>query len=380
MSKLGLSPAPSAMPSYQTESSPLLTSGNMKSEGIGTPSDIITFSREGQPSLEERFYNLFKGKTHGDFNPELYTNGGAKAFLEMAHGTKGYQQETGDLAVLKDNKSKISEFLENAKTIVLVGPGSCDKELELLRLAPKVKEVFIYELSPEFNEHAYWRVSQFAAQELGHSVDIKAYNCDFRRPPFEPSHGPASVICIGGLTNPENMPKESFPSGHYADFLESLKRLSDPRKENDPRSKILMSFTTASSEDQMRGIYDNAAFHKWILHPLNRLQRTGNVEGLKPEAFKYTGTYYETSGLFAHHIEATETQSLSLRFTDSQTGKERKEKISVFEGSRFNLLTSTGMRTDNLSTVARDVGLDTDQILQARDPQIFQRWQIFSLS
>lgn len=334
---------------------------NLDSIGWVDPdNDIIVDKSSNNLSPQEHQVAMLRGDAEaaGNGNQYLYTGSNAETFVkkvagfENHEGSQSYQQETGDLALFDEHLDIIVDFIRNAETICLVGPGTCEKEIDLLtRCVERLREtgeeialkrIEIYELSPEYNVHSYFRAKEFARDILQRNIEVKAIQGDFRETAEHISRGKNDkvvVLCLGGLTNPEKSPEGSFPSEHYVNFYEGLKRLAVPG------GGIMTSFTTAGSDEslsiskreaQIRPIYDTPEFHSFIM---------GSIPPRHRDSFIVVQRFDPAGSLFHHYVEKVGGDYLQF--------KHGGEDLSFFAGDQRRVLTSTGVNTNKLGKLVQ---------------------------
>ena len=263
-------------------------------------------------------------------------------------------------AYIRSDKAAIAQDLAGTERAIIVGPGPGEsfdqKEMQILKLLPRLKEVHFVDVNAEFNKQAA-RIVRNHARSSGHHIRVQSHEMDFRNAVSTlPPRPNTTVFSTGSLvSNVPNAPLDWFPNHAMGEFIGAFAKLAGDG------GKVMLGYDSNNSANTLEKAYneDLAPFIENIMRII--VDHSRGIKGLKASAghFHYESEWLERAGQVAHKLIAEQDQKFEICFEG------RTHSFFLEKGEEFIVMSSLRPSVDRLTKIAENVFMQTESLYVA---------------
>jgi uncharacterized SAM-dependent methyltransferase len=302
-------------------------------------------------------FDLFARKQHGHLGDIAYLNGGGKLYEKFMRANDAYSLFSGEINNISANCRAIAADLAETERAIIVGPGpgsSFDqKEMQILKLLPGLKEVHFVDLNDEFNRQAS-RIVKDYARKNGLSIRIETHEMDFRNASSVIApRACTAVLSTGSLvSNVPNAPLNAFPDYDTGQFIDGFAALAGDG------GKVVLGYDSNDSAKNLEQSYngDLAPFIENIMKII--VDHSRSIKGLDASkgSFRYESEWLKQAGQVAHKLIAEKDQTFQIHFEG------KPHKFFIEKGDEFVVMSSLRPKVERLTKIAGNIGMQSENV------------------
>jgi hypothetical protein len=307
---------------------------------------------------------LFTRRQWGHMGDVAYLNGGGKLFGDFTQQNNDYYVFRSEVSHIAYNAKSIANDIADTEHLIVVGQGPAlslkSKEMQLIKLLPKIKKVTFVDISQGFNDQAVAVIDEYK-RNSGRQFDTGALTMEYNKAAAHvDNHSmPTTVISTGSLiSNVHNAPIHGFPEHPLKEMLQGFSDLAGPD------GKVVLGYDSNDDEISLRRAY-NAQLAPFIKNIAKIIADHG--EGIKgfnggADHFDYEMSWDHKSLQVMHKLIVRKSQAFTIEYQG------RVHPITLRTGEEFVVMSSIKPRTNIMSRIAEDadVGLVTQNVYQDR--------------
>lgn len=304
--------------------------------------------------------DLFKRDQRGHLGDIAYLNGGGKLYEKFMQVNDNYSLHSGEIKNITANKAAIAQDLAGTERAIIVGPGPGEsfdqKEMQILKLLPQLKEVHFVDVNAQFNKQAAKIVRDYA-RSSGHSIRVHNHEMDFRNAVSALTPRPNTTVFSTGslVSNVPNAPLDWFPNHAMGEFIGAFAKLAGDG------GKVMLGYDSNNSANTLEKAYneDLAPFIENIMRII--VDHSRGIKGLKasPGFFHYESEWLERAGQVAHKLIAEQGQKFEICFEG------KTHSFFLEKGEEFIVMSSLRPSVDRLTKIAENVFMKTENLYVA---------------
>lgn len=302
-------------------------------------------------------FDLFARKQHGHLGDIAYLNGGGKLYEKFMSANNAYALFSGEISNITAHRDALVKDLSDTQRAIIVGPGPGSsfeqKEMQLLKLLPDLKEVHFVDLNNEFNRQGAMIVKNYARKNKL-SIRVETHEMDFRNAAAViPQREHTTVLSTGSLvSNVPNAPLNAFPDYDTGRFIDGFAVLAGEG------GKVVLGYDSNDSAKNLEQSYNNdlAPFIENIMKII--VDHSRSIRGLDAAKgnFRYESAWLKQAGQVAHKLIAEKAQTFQIIFDGNVHG------FFIEEGDEYIVMSSLRPKVERLTKIAQNIGMKTESV------------------
>ena len=308
--------------------------------------------------------DLFTRRQWGHMGDVAYLNGGGKLFGDFTQQNPDYYVFRSEVNHIAYNAKSIANDINDTEHLIIVGQGPAlslkNKEMQLIKLLPKIKKVTFVDISQGFNDQAIATMEEYK-QQSGRNFQTGALTMEFHKAAahVDRSMRHTTVISTGSLiSNVHNAPIHGFPEHPLKEMLRGFSDLAGPE------GRVVLGYDSNDDDLSLSRAY-NRQLAPFIRNIAKIIE--DHCEGLKgfsggPDYFDYEMGWDYKSLQVMHKLTVKKSQAFTIEYQG------RTYPITLRAGEEFVVMSSIKPRSNIMSRIAEspEIGLETQNVYQDR--------------